>query len=171
MVIDGNKLIEVSVQLRKESRVVWKQAIPDADDICRDAAVAAWVASGHKEKVELNIVLGDDSLSRSLNLRYRGLDAPTNVLSFAMGLENIKNVPQLAGDVVIAIETLLLEAVDCGKSPSAHLGHLVVHGILHLAGFSHEEDASAENMERVETSVLASLGIQDPYRGGSDAIK
>ena len=109
MVIDESTMIEVSVQLRKAARVVWKQAIPDAHKICHDAAIAAWVASGHKERVELNIVLGDDSLSRSLNLRYRGLDTPTNVLSFAMGLGNIKNVPRLAGDVVIAIETLLLE--------------------------------------------------------------
>ena len=67
------------------------------------------------------------------------------------------------GDVVLAAETVVLEAAERGIAPTAHLQHLVVHGLLHLLGFDHDTDAEAERMEHLETEILATLGIANPY--------
>jgi probable rRNA maturation factor len=99
---------------------------------------------------------------RRLNHRYRGKDKPTNVLSFpaapAPGVH-----PQPLGDVVICPAVLKREASEQGKALEAHWAHLVVHGVLHLAGYDHEDDADARRMERREISVLKSLGYRNPY--------
>ena len=157
---------DISVKLCTQASVSWNDAGTGAHDVARKAAVATWLAAGQMGSVELSLVLGDDAFSRRLNCRYRGIDSPTNVLSFAMdtptaGLSTAS--PALAGDVVIALETLLREASAQGKLPTQHLSHLVVHGVLHLAGFEHSEPASADEMEQLETTILGSLGIEDPY--------
>lgn len=162
---------EVSVELRTEGPTAWAAAVPGAEAVVREAAVATWLAAGLGGAVELSVVLGDDALLQHLNHRYRGCDTPTNVLSFAMGDGLGVGMPRLAGDVVIAVETLLREADAQGKTPTEHLGHLVVHGVLHLAGFDHTEPAAANEMERIEIGVLASLGIKDPYLDGRDVAE
>ncbi len=154
---------DVSVELRTEGSATWADDIPGAQSVVRRAAEASWLAAGLKGAVELSVVLGDDPLLCRLNREFRGCDSPTNVLAFAMGDEFNADVPRLAGDVVIALETLLREADAQGKTPKEHLGHLVVHGVLHLAGYDHNESAAANEMERIETGVLESLGIKDPY--------
>jgi probable rRNA maturation factor len=107
--------------------------------------------------LEVAILLTDDAEMRDLNRRYRGKDAPTNVLSFpGMGGGNL-------GDIVLAYETVRSEAETLGVSMDDHLAHLVVHGILHLLGLDHNTDEAATAMERMETEVLARLGIADPY--------
>ncbi len=138
----------------------------------RDSAEAIAAAAGAVARnpncsrvrgAEASVVLGDDALLRSLNRTYRGKDAATNVLSFPyQPPPGAKSASEL-GDVVLAAETLLREASEQGTTPVHHLQHLVVHGLLHLLGFDHENDADAEVMERLEAGILATLGIADPY--------
>jgi probable rRNA maturation factor len=116
---------------------------------------------------EACVVLADDALLRSLNRTYRGKDAPTNVLSFPFQEQphdpSGATHPHHLGDVVLAVETLHREAAEQGIPPVHHLQHLVVHGLLHLLGFDHDTEAQAEAMERLETQILAALGVPDPY--------
>ncbi|MGB3456267.1 MAG: rRNA maturation RNase YbeY [Litorimonas sp.] len=107
---------------------------------------------------ELSVVLSGDAHVRTLNRDFRGKDAPTNVLSFPMPAET-----GLMGDVVFARETLEREARDQGKRFEAHFVHLLVHGVLHLQGFDHMDDASAKDMEAREIRALARLSIDNPY--------
>jgi probable rRNA maturation factor len=107
--------------------------------------------------VEVSILLCDDAFIRALNRQWRGIDAPTNVLSFPA-----RRGPTL-GDIAIAYETTAREAAAEGKTVKAHFVHLLVHGFLHLVGYDHQTDAQADGMERLERSILAALGIADPY--------
>ena len=111
------------------------------------------------------MVLGSDAMLRGLNRTYRGKDAPTNVLSFPFTPRGAADTAdgRYLGDVVLAAETVLREAAERGTAPAHHLQHLVVHGLLHLLGYDHETDTEAAEMERLETEILASLGIADPY--------
>ncbi|HLB79022.1 MAG TPA: rRNA maturation RNase YbeY, partial [Dongiaceae bacterium] len=106
--------------------------------------------------------------------RYRGIDRATNVLSFPMGAPvGAGAAPTPLGDVILARETVAAEARAQGKVVADHVSHLVVHGVLHLLGYDHERTADAAVMERLETAILAGLGVADPYRaaadGGADA--
>ena len=114
---------------------------------------------------EASVVLGSDATVRRLNFAYRGKDAPTNVLSFPFQRPPGTAVDSDAylGDVVLAAETVRREAVERGIEPKHHLQHLVVHGLLHLLGYDHQTDAAAEDMEGLETEVLAAIGVADPY--------
>lgn len=128
------------------------------------AAVAA--AGGAARDAELSVVLADDATVRQLNRDWRGKDAPTNVLSFALTeaeAPDVPGAPLTLGDVVLAFETVLAEAARDGKPAHHHLAHLVVHGTLHLLGHDHIEEEKAAAMERIETGVLAGFGIPDPY--------
>jgi probable rRNA maturation factor len=138
--------------------------------LCRRAAAAALDAPAPKGgprvtgDVELSIVLANDSAVRGLNLRFRGIDKPTNVLSFpAVDGQRPKGAPVTLGDVVIAFQTTRAEARRDGKPLGDHLTHLVVHGVLHLRGYDHEQPRDAERMEALETRILAGLGVADPY--------
>ena len=131
-------------------------------------AVSAAAAASATHRGELAIVLTDDSAIRSLNRKWRGKDAPTNVLSFparcviAATGKGRSGTP-LLGDVVIAYETTSREA-RAGRLPFRHhLAHLAVHGFLHLVGHDHETDTEAEAMEALEIAVLARLDVPDPY--------
>jgi probable rRNA maturation factor len=114
---------------------------------------------------EANVVLGSDELVRRLNRTYRGKDAPTNVLSFPFQRPPGAGPQEAAclGDVVLAAETVRTEARERGIEPVHHLQHLVVHGLLHLLGWDHQTDTAADDMERLETDILASIGVADPY--------
>ena len=109
---------------------------------------------------QVTFVLTDDAEMRALNRTWRGKDAATNVLSFPAG--EIR-APGHLGDIVLAYETTLKEARAQHIALPDHVSHLVVHGVLHLLGFDHMDDAEAERMEDLERTVLASLGIADPY--------
>ena len=108
----------------------------------------------------VTLALADDAEMRVLNRTWRGKDAPTNVLSFPTG--DAIGEPGFIGDVVLAYETTLKEARERNIALADHVSHLVVHGMLHLLGFDHAEDAEAECMEGLERKALASLGIADP---------
>lgn len=141
-------------------------AFCDAEDAARRAGRAlARAQAPSLAGREATIVLADDALLRTLNRTYRGKDAPTNVLSFPFqappGAD--ADAARGLGDVILAAETVLREAEAHGLAANDHLQHLVIHGLLHLVGFDHMEEAEAQRMEAVETAVLAELGIADPY--------
>ncbi|VFU09374.1 putative metal-dependent hydrolase [Methylocella tundrae] len=114
------------------------------------------------EGAEISIVLCDDAFIADLNRKWRSIDKPTNVLSFPSG-GAIASSPVL-GDIVIAFETAAREAEEAAKPLRDHVAHLLAHGFLHLIGYDHIADADAEAMEALERSVLARLGIEDPYQ-------
>ena len=148
----------------------WRRALPAVAALARAAASAALEQSGKGwvrkpiSRAELSLVLADDATVRELNARWRGKDAPTNVLAFASDEAPQPGRRVLLGDVVLAFETVAAEAKAQGKSLADHLRHLVIHGVLHLLGYDHIEAAPAKRMEALETRILASLGVADPYR-------
>lgn len=113
---------------------------------------------------EVSIVLTDDSAIRSLNRDWRGIDRPTNVLSFPASGSAADKDARLLGDIVIAFETLERECADENRIFLHHLAHLAVHGFLHLLRYDHQTDAEAEKMERLESKIMARLNMSDPYR-------
>ena len=137
-------------------------------DIPDDAAFEAWVRAGLAGRVpaaELSIRVVDEDEARELNDTYRGRDYPTNVLSFPAELPEGVDVP-LLGDLVICAPVVAREAIDQDKPTEAHWAHMVIHGLLHLLGYDHMEDAEAQVMEAEERVLLARLGYPDPYAEG-----
>jgi probable rRNA maturation factor len=126
-------------------------------------AISEAAADISTKEAELAIVLTDDSRIRVLNQAWRGLDKPTNVLSFPAAGRGGQGAPALLGDIVIAYETTKREAQVQGTPFLHHLAHLTVHGFLHLRGYDHEAEDEAETMERLERQILARLDIPDPY--------
>jgi probable rRNA maturation factor len=112
---------------------------------------------------EVSIVLTDDAHIRELNRQWRGFDKPTNVLSFPAAEPDAVGESSHLGDIVLAAETIAREAATDDKTVSDHLCHLVIHGILHLLGEDHLDEAEAEAMEAREVAALARIGIADPY--------
>ena len=115
-----------------------------------------------KGAAELSILLTNDEEQHELNRQWRGKDSSTNVLSFPQ-IEPFGPVTGILGDITMARETIEREAVEQGTSFPDHFTHLVVHGFLHILGYDHLSDAEALQMEGLETQILASLGIADPY--------
>lgn len=105
------------------------------------------------------VLLTDNDAVQDLNGRFRGQDKPTNVLSFPAP----QNLEGHLGDIALALGVCAREADEQGKSLADHLCHLTVHGTLHLLGYDHETDAEAELMEGLERTLLAGLGVTDPY--------
>jgi len=124
-------------------------------------AVEAAASELSTSAAELAILLTDDSAIRVLNRKWRGIDAPTNVLSFPAEIP--AGAPPLLGDIVLAYETVAREARRGAKPFAHHVAHLAVHGFLHLRGYDHERDSDAETMEQLERTILRRLGIPDPY--------
>ena len=155
----------------------WRDVAPDPAAIAERAARAAYRAGGREARTaEAAVRLTDDAEVRALNRDYRDRDRPTNVLSFpAFDADDIERLPAdaplMMGDVVVALETTVAEARSEGRLAENHLSHLVVHGMLHLLGFDHMEDTEAAIMERLETDILAGLGIADPYGREGPAIR
>lgn len=113
---------------------------------------------------ELSLVFTDDANIRTINAKWRHIDKATNVLSFpAFPIQPGQQPGPILGDIVIARETVQREAQEENKSFDDHLSHLIVHGLLHLTGYDHQNDEEAKQMESLERKILASLGISDPY--------
>ena len=149
-------MIEIEVE-----DAAWSAALPDAEDLVLRAATAAL---GTLEG-DLVVLLTDDAEVQDLNARFREKDRPTNVLSFPAAESAFPHL----GDVVLGYAYCAAEAEAQGKTLSDHLSHLVVHGVLHLLGRDHEDDAEAEEMEAEEREILASLGVADPYQAEHEA--
>ena len=160
--------------------ISWRRVCADAERLARDAARAA-LAEGvaamglaSPARLELGIMLTDDAHQRQLNRTYRGHDIPTNVLAFPAwtpGTPPVVGAPMLLGDVVLAFETVAREAGEQGKPFADHFRHLIVHGVLHLLGCDHRTETEAAAMERLEITILAKLGISDPYHGNIWSIE
>jgi probable rRNA maturation factor len=151
--------MRVSLDISAPSRL-WR-GLPRARAIARETIASAIAESGEtlREGVEVSLCLADDATLRALNSRWRGVDKPTNVLSFPAAAP----AASALGDIALAYETLAREAEDLGVPLADHYRHLLAHGFLHLIGYDHETDAEAERMEALETRILARLGAADPY--------
>ncbi|MBT2969847.1 MAG: rRNA maturation RNase YbeY [Candidatus Thiodiazotropha sp. (ex Ctena orbiculata)] len=149
-----------------ESLVLEVQRVTESSvEIPADEDFRRWVEAAlprNSEPVELVIRLVDEAESRQLNRDYRGKDGPTNVLSFPF--EAPPQVPlPLLGDLVICVQVVVREATEQGKEPRAHWAHMVIHGVLHLLGYDHQEGAQAQRMESEEREILRGLDFSDPY--------
>ncbi len=141
------------------------QGLPD------EAAFLRWLTAAvslFQPESEVTIRLVDEAESHELNLTYRGMDKPTNVLSFPFeappGIEDLA----LLGDLIICRQVVEREAADQQKPAEAHWAHMVVHGTLHLLGYDHIEDEEAEEMEGIETEIMLAMGYPDPYISEKD---
>ena len=114
------------------------------------------------EEFEVTIRIVDEEESHALNHEYRGQDKPTNVLSFPFEAPPGLELP-LLGDLVICTQIVEKEAKEQDKELLHHWAHMTIHGILHLRGYDHIDDDEADEMESIETGLLASLSISDPY--------
>jgi probable rRNA maturation factor len=121
-------------------------------------------AQGHAHQVCITVRFVGKKEGRALNHEFRGKDAPTNILSFPYSspYPNEKD-PVLRGDLVLCVPVIIDEAHRQGKAPMAHYAHLLVHGMLHLLGFDHEDDENAQKMEAIERGLLSLLDFPDPY--------
>ncbi len=148
------------------------QAEPGAEAVIHRAIeAAAELADADTDDAELAVMLTDDTGIRTLNSNWRGIDKPTNVLSFPALQptgDALHDMPRMLGDIAIAYETTRREADEEDKPFDHHLSHLAVHGFLHLVGYDHENDDDAEAMETLEREILSQLGIPDPYAGGGN---
>jgi probable rRNA maturation factor len=149
------------------------QAEPGAEAVIHRAIeAAAEIVDADTADAELAVMLTDDTGIRTLNRNWRGIDKPTNVLSFPalqpVGARGPDDAPPMLGDIAIAYETMRREADEEAKPFEHHLSHLAVHGFLHLVGYDHENNDDAEAMEALEREVLAQLGIPDPYAGSGN---
>ena len=122
-----------------------------------DATLRKWAAAALSRAASVTLRYVGEAEARSLNAEYRGKRYATDVLTF------IYSARPLEGDIVICAPVVAREARERGKSSRAHHAHLLVHGLLHLQGFDHEEEREAARMEARERRILARLGFEDPY--------
>ena len=135
---------------------------PQAEATVRAAITAA--AAHSTRDGEVSILLSDDSAVRELNRQWRKIDKPTNVLSFpAPATPTAHGHFGHLGDIVIAYETLQKECEDEACDFLHHLAHLSVHGFLHLNGYDHQTDAEADAMEAIESQIMISMNMPDPW--------
>jgi probable rRNA maturation factor len=150
----------------------WSGALPDPEALVAEAAFAALSAAcPDLGPATISLLLADDQAVSALNRDWRGKDGPTNVLSFPatetrageIPEPEFDGVPLELGDIALAFETCQREATAQLKTLADHTRHLTVHGVLHLLGYDHVVEAEAEQMEALETRILAGLGVADPY--------
>jgi probable rRNA maturation factor len=137
----------------------WTALAPRAAALAEAAARAALAAVPPAREGEIVVLLTNDAEVAALNARFRGKDGPTNVLSFPAPAA----VPGGLGDIALALGVCAREAAEQGKRLDQHLQHLVAHGVLHILGYDHQSDGEAEAMEAMERTILAGLGVPDPY--------
>ena len=142
-------------------------ALPDLEGLTQSAvgAVLAAENKGIELDCEVAVLFTNDAAIADINSEWRGKDKPTNVLSFptAADMPVPKGEPKPLGDIVLAFGVISREAAEQGKTLRARTTHLIVHGMLHLLGHDHEDEAEAREMEGLETEILKGLGISDPY--------
>lgn len=156
--------LDVSVQFATA-----RNGVPHAASMSKwaNAAVAAAGVRVPRD-LPLTIRIVGAAESRRLNKTWRGKDKPTNVLSFpvedfGLGAWNVGQKALLLGDLAICAPVVVREAREQGKDPRAHWAHMVVHGVLHLLGYDHENDRDADVMAAREVKILSQFGYPDPY--------
>ena len=150
----------------------WEKSIAEWKALIRPAVFETLHQSRWPKSAEINILLTNNDKIQDLNKKYRGINEPTNVLSFpSFEPEEIFNLkaakglsePIVLGDIALAYETIQEESSNQNKPFDHHLIHLTIHGVLHLLGFDHEKDEDAVEMESLEIKILSSLIIPNPY--------
>lgn len=151
---------------------------PDWEELaeCAVSALIRYTPELANPRLSASLLFTTDAEVHTLNREWRGKDKPTNVLSFPM-LEREELLtlspdgpPELMGDLALALETCTREAAEKGISLEHHVAHLVIHGLLHLAGYDHElGPTEARAMEELEIKALAQMGIADPYGDHDEA--
>jgi probable rRNA maturation factor len=149
----AGKGLEVEVVLQD---VGWRRLLPGAEVLAHRAASAALRGTGAGGT--LTVLLADDRALRRLNGEHRGVDKPTNVLSFPGGAAGH------LGDIALALGTVRREAEAAGKRFAAHFAHLVAHGALHLTGHDHLAAGEARRMERAEARAMRRLRLPNPWK-------
>jgi probable rRNA maturation factor len=164
---ERTRTLEVAVQYGTS-----RAGVPASRSLSAWAQAAFIAAAGdglQAARYDLSIRIVGSAESRRLNRTYRGKDKPTNVLSFpgsepsAFSLQSSAGATAPLGDLAICAPVVVREAREQGKSAPAHWAHMVVHGVLHLLGFDHENDRDANVMEAREVTILESLGYAKPY--------
>ena len=153
------------------TRLEIQRACPD-NGLPTDTQLTRWAdaalqAASAEQTGEITVRLVEAGESQALNAEYRGRNYPTNVLSFPFEMPEglpAEAMPDILGDLVICAEVVAREAGEQGKTGEAHWAHMLVHGVLHLLGYDHQDDTQAHDMETLETEILASLGYNDPYQ-------
>lgn len=151
----------------------WIQAIEDISQlVTKTVEAAVKISQKINQNCEVCVVLSDDFELQVLNKEYRGIDSPTNVLSFPSdsidkedneSAYNFSGKPLMLGDIVIAYETMQKESLNSDTPLADHLAHILIHGVLHLCKFDHENDKDAQIMESMEIAILKELGVKNPY--------
>ncbi|MCP3687335.1 MAG: rRNA maturation RNase YbeY [Gammaproteobacteria bacterium] len=145
----------VRIDLQNESQY---EPVPEAEEFLHWASEA--LQNENCELEQTIRIVGEDEIQR-LNSQYRGKDAVTNILSFPAEMPHIDY--QYLGDLVICAPLVEREALEQSKTAHAHWAHLVVHGMLHLQGFDHENETEAAKMEMLEVKILSTMGYSNPY--------
>jgi len=154
--------VQLDVQLAEDLSESIEE--PPSSSLLNSWAQAAWQGEDSAEPV-LSLRIVSAAESQQLNSAYRGKDKPTNVLSFPMQLEldDISVSEVLLGDLAICAEVVEREAALQQKESKSHWAHMVIHGMLHLQGYDHEQEDDAQQMESLETIIMQQLGFADPY--------
>ncbi|HHW14518.1 MAG TPA: rRNA maturation RNase YbeY [Firmicutes bacterium] len=163
LVANDQEKVEVGEALRRLIQAVALAAVEVASAYRRESGLApeAWVERALADPAaEISVALVDDPQIQELNRRYRQVDRPTDVLSFPAGeaLE-VEGEPALLGDVVVSLETAWRQALEYGHSPEREVGYLIAHGVLHLLGFDHEDEAGRAVMRRLEEEALSRVNL------------
>jgi probable rRNA maturation factor len=140
------------------------QYASEAEQLPTSAQFGKWARAALRIDTEVTLRIVDEEEGRALNRDYRGKDYATNVLTFPLMEE-----PLLMGDIVLCAPVVAAEAKAQNKPLHAHYAHLTVHGILHLHGYDHENEAEAELMESLETEIVTKFGYPDPYLSEKEA--
>ena len=151
----------------------WGGSVAEWEILIQPAILETLRQAQWAHSAEINILLTDDTRIHELNKSHRGIDKPTNVLSFpsfepheifSVNIGNESLEPMVLGDIALSYETIQKESLAQNKTFDHHLIHLAIHGVLHLLGFDHEKDEDATVMESLEVKILSSLKIPNPYQ-------
>ncbi|MGB0458786.1 MAG: rRNA maturation RNase YbeY [Porticoccaceae bacterium] len=141
------------------------QSASSSEDAPDDQSIKRWVSAAIGSKTgdtELSIRIVDEAEGKALNETYRGASGPTNVLSFPFDEKTPEPMP-LIGDIVVCAPVVAREAAQQNKDLNAHWAHMIIHGVLHLLGYDHQNDSEAAIMESLETEIMQKLGFPPPY--------
>ena len=142
----------------------WRQYFkPSAAWLKQVISSVQTIEEGPKEATSIHMLFTSNRTIQKLNAAFRGKDKPTNVLSFpAPSMPTLEEDKHL-GDIVVAFETILQESHELERPLEAHLTHMLIHGLLHLLGFDHQEEAERLKMEQKEGTLLQQLGLPNPW--------
>ena len=158
MILEAEILVDISYS-------PWKDTFPEVEQFVKVITIDTLNFLDVKGYVEIGVMLTSNNEVKKYNLRYRGIRSPTNILSFSQEEVNIFPglIPKYLGDLVLGYQIIMKESFEQNKLLTAHLAHLLVHGVLHLLGYDHAKNNEASLMEKKETEILKILGFSDPY--------